>query len=97
MEKTKWICLCKDAKESSRDWNLEKTIRFEKALTLKTEWVKTIERVHRAKAMECTPDVVCLTSASKNALHITDYINEKTRVYSDHVIRRVLKLEIGFS
>ena len=47
--------------------------------------------------MECTPDVVCLTSASKNALHITDYINEKTRVYSDHVIRRVLKLEIGVS
>ena len=78
MEKTKWSCLCKDAKESSKDWNIEKTIRFEKALTLKTEWMKTIERVHWAKATECTPDVFCLTSASKNALHITDYINEKT-------------------
>ena len=78
MEKTKWSCLCKDAKESSKDWNIEKTIRFEKALTLKTEWMKTIERVHWAKATECTSDVVCLTSASKNALHITDYINEKT-------------------
>ena len=78
MEKTKWSCLCKDAKESSKDWNIEKTIRFEKALTLKTEWMKTIERVHWAKATECTSDVVCLTSASKNALHITDYIKEKT-------------------
>ena len=78
MEKTKWSCLCKDAKESSKDWNIEKTIRFEKALTLKTEWMKTIERVHWAKATECTPDVFCLTSASKNALNITDYINEKT-------------------
>ena len=77
MEKTKWSCLCKDAKESSKDWNVEKTIRFEKALTLKTEWMKTIERVHWAKATECTPDIFCLTSASKNALHITDYINEK--------------------
>ena len=78
MEKTKWSCLCMDAKESSKDWNIEKTIRFEKALTLKTEWMKTIERVHWAKATECTPDIFCLTSASKNALHITDYINEKT-------------------
>ena len=78
MEKTKWSCLCKDAKESSRHWNIEKTIRCVKALALETEWMKTIERVHRAKATECTSDVVCLTSASKNALHITDYINEKT-------------------